>query len=93
MTDKLIEALERVAHESILETRSGAKSVGAITTARYEGMAAVRSILAELDRLGWQCTPKEPTPEMIMAGLEHGGWACGAAWNDMVAAAPKLGGE
>jgi len=31
MTDKLIEALERVAHESILATRSGAQSVGAIS--------------------------------------------------------------
>jgi len=37
----------------------------------------------------WKWMPMEPTEEMVMAGLNHGGWACGAAYSDMFAVAPE----
>lgn len=60
--------------------------------------ASIRAVLAELDRNGWQCFPREPTPEMYGAFLgyavRYGGVKVDTIlWKMMVDAAPKLGGE
>ena len=69
-----------------------------------EDAAAIRrAVLAELDRQGWQCMPREPTPEMWTVGVDtvvrfrqlpfHPDKITADMWDAMRKAAPKLGGE
>ena len=101
-TKALIDALNNAAHDSIIAVRFGAHGTGIVTSCRYEGMAAVRAVLDELDRMGWVIVPKEPTEAMIsawyhthgegqrrMAKGETAPFARGD-WASMIAAAPKL---
>ena len=88
-TKSLIEALSSEAQKHILAVRNGATSVGILSTTHYEGEVAVRAVLAELDRQGWQCVPKRSTYEMDYAGSRAEFRGC-TVWEVMISAAPKL---
>ncbi len=92
MTDKLIEALVKASRTARADS---------IWDRVCEDTAAVRAVLAELDRQGWVCVPKVPTMNMCEIGGEIVDRPTGAerlsaaydTWLAMIADAPKLGGE
>ena len=95
MTDPevLINALKSVAVKASIDPANW--NVG------LQADAAVRAVLSEIDRRGWQCMPKHPTRAMQAACCvltdADGEWKPethqNEFWKAMVAAAPKLGGK
>ena len=103
MTDtaEILAALQRAATDAMDDGLGGDalnSSCCGECAARMEGIAedTVRAVLAELDRLGWQCLPKVPTDAMTDAwgyvdwGDSGSMASCKADWDAMLAAAPKL---
>ncbi len=89
MTDKLIEALVKASRTARADS---------IWDRVCEDTAAVRAVLAELDRQGFAVVPKELTEQMFEVGwlemstLFHNGNADPyLVWKELLAAAPKLG--
>jgi len=62
-----------------------------VAQALSQAVAARRTILAEIEAMGWQCVPRVPTDEMRAADIDPDNRGF-SPWRAMLSAAPKLEG-
>lgn len=81
LDEALFDAEQAALHAARFDTRDAARD-------------AILAALHALDAAGWQCVPKEATPEMIIAGKIEMSGDVAFGFKMMLTAAPKLtGGE